>query len=176
MPRSFVLFSLLAWACMAFGQTQPQTEDKLVIASSPEPAALPAAPIAQPVLRPAESALIEPAIKPAHVPSHRFFDRTNLELHLGALAAETGDLVTTREVLQAGGTEKNPIFRPLIRRGRAGQVLVFYGFGEGGGLFTSYILHRTGHHRLERLVPIATMVIEGLATASNIRTHNRLDH
>ena len=93
---------------------------------------------------------------------------------MGAVAAETADLVTTRRVLAAGGTENNPVFRPLIRQGLGGQMLVFYGFGEGGGLLTSYLLHRTGHHRLERVVPIATIVVEGLAGASNIRTRNNL--
>lgn len=177
MCRSSVVYCLSFWltfTCAALAQTEP----RLVVASSPEPAVLPAAPtpMAQPVVRPSQPALIKPAIKPRQKPSHAFFDRTNLRLHVGAVAAETADLITTREVLAAGGTENNPVFRPLIRRGVGGQVLVFYGFGEGGGLLTSYLLHRTGHHRLERMVPIATMVVEGLAGASNIRTRNGLVH
>ena len=155
-----LFYSLSMWLALAV-PALAQTEAKLVVASSPEPAALPAAPVAQPVLRPSQAALIEPAIRPQRVPNHRFFDRTNLQLHLGAVAAETSDLITTREVLEAGGTEKNPVFRPLIRRGLGGQMLVFYGFGEGGDMLASYALHRTG---------------QGLAGASNIRTTINLSH
>lgn len=53
-------------------------------------------------------------------------------------------------------------------------MLAIYGVGEGGSLLASYILHRTGHHRLERIVPILTFVVEGLAAGSNIRTRNNL--
>ena len=43
-----------------------------------------------------------------------------------------------------------------------------YVIGAGGTILASYLLHRTGHHRLERWVPIVTMAVESLATASNI--------
>jgi len=107
-------------------------------------------------------------------PPHRFFDKTNLQLHLGVIAAETGDLITTRRILQAGGREANPIARPLMQAGLGGQMVATYGLGEGGALLCSYFLHRTGHHRLERFVPITAMILEGLATASNIRTRNNM--
>lgn len=86
-------------------------------------------------------------------PEHRFFDKTNLALHSWNLAAETYDAITTRRAL--GGRpihELNPFGALFVNRGWGGQAAFSYGFGVGGPLLTSYLLHRTGHHKLERWV------------------------
>ena len=150
------------------------------LAQAPRPEAgpageLPEAPAAQPILPPQQIALIKPAIKRHTAPPHRFFDKTNLWLHAGAIVAETADLVTTHRAIEAGAVEANPLARPLVRRGLGGQVVSAYGLGEGALLLTSYIFHRTGHHRLERFVPVTAIAVEGLATASNVRTRNSLE-
>jgi hypothetical protein len=62
--------------------------------------------------------------------------------------------------------------RPLMRAGLGGQIAATYGLGEGSALLSAYLLHRTGHHRLERFAPITAIVVESLATASNIRTRS----
>jgi hypothetical protein len=53
-------------------------------------------------------------------------------------------------------------------------MLATYGLGEGTTLLSAYVLHRTGHHRLERFAPITAIVVESLATAGNIRTRRSM--
>ena len=86
-------------------------------------------------------------------PQHRFFDQTSLALHSWNVAAETYDAITTRRAL--GGQpihELNPFGALFVNHGWAGQAVFSYGFGVGGPMLTSYLLHRTGHHKLERWV------------------------
>jgi hypothetical protein len=86
-------------------------------------------------------------------PQHRFLDRTSLALHSWNVAAETYDAITTRRAL--GGQpihELNPFGALFVNHGWGGQAVFSYGFGVGGPMLTSYLLHRTGHHKLERWV------------------------
>ena len=85
---------------------------------------------------------------------HVFFDKGNLVLHSWNLAAETFDAVTTRRAQHGRPiNELNPFAAVFVNRGWGGQIAFSYGFGVGGPLLTSYLLHRTGHHKLERWVP-----------------------
>lgn len=93
------------------------------------------------------------ALVAAPLPQHKFFDKTNLALHTWNVAAETYDAITTRRAL--GGRpihELNPFGALFVNHGWGGQLAFSYGFGVGGPLLTSYLLHRTGHHKLERWV------------------------
>lgn len=95
-----------------------------------------------------ESALIS-----APRPAHHFFDKTNIALHGWNIAAETYDAVTTRRDLNGRPVnELNPFGALFVNHGWAGQAAFSYGFGVGGPLLTSYLLHRMGHHKLERWV------------------------
>jgi hypothetical protein len=85
--------------------------------------------------------------------SHRFFDRKNVALHAWNAAAETYDAITTRRGLNGRPVnELNPFGQLFVNRGWGGQAVFSYGFGVGGPVLTSYLLHRTGHHKLERWV------------------------
>ncbi|HLX77185.1 MAG TPA: hypothetical protein VKR26_20730 [Terriglobales bacterium] len=84
---------------------------------------------------------------------HHFFDKTNLALQSWNVTAETFDAVTTRHALDGRPVhELNPFGALFVNHGWAGQAVFSYGFGVGGPLLTSYLLHRTGHHKLERWV------------------------
>jgi hypothetical protein len=107
------------------------------------------------------------------VPSHRFFDRTNISLHVANALLQTGDLISTRQIMDRGGRETSPLARPFVNGGIGGQMVASYVIGTGGTLLGSYLLHRTGHHRLERWLPISVMTMEGLATISNARLLQR---
>lgn len=177
------LSCVITLACAAQGQAPVQAAQNIfataptanVADSAPEPlAALPEAPAPGREIAVTEVPVIRQAVILPEAPTHRFFDKTNLWLHLNVMAAETGDLITTRRILQAGGREANPIARPLMQAGLGGQMAATYGLGEGTALLGSYLLHRTGHHRLERFVPITAMILESLATASNIRTRSNM--
>ena len=115
------------------------------------------------------SAFIESAQqkKLPEAPSHSFLDRENVALHAANLALITGDMISTRLIVDGGGREQNPIARPFVNSGIGGQMAASYALGFGGTLLGSYWLHRSGHHRLERILPISVMAIEAYATASN---------
>jgi hypothetical protein len=132
----------------------------LIGPSAPEISSLPAAPLPQPLVTAAQ-----PAKKP---PAHPFFDKTNLRLFAIESLAQTGDLITTRRIIAQGGKEADPLARPFVSAGIGGQMVGSYVVGTGGTMLASYLLHRSGHHRLERWTPLFITAIESLATASNI--------
>jgi hypothetical protein len=71
------------------------------------------------------------------------------------------DFAVTRANLQSGGQELNPIVR-VFGRSTAGLAANFAGEGAGT-VALSYFFHRTGHHKLERMVSVVN--IGGSATA-----------
>lgn len=111
------------------------------------------------------------AIKPKPVPeapSHIFFDRPakiRFAILAGLIAA---DGITTQHVLNTdGGKEVNPLARPFVKHGAAGQLAASslgYAFGIGG----SYLFHRTNHHKLERLFQNMAIGVEGECVANNL--------
>jgi hypothetical protein len=103
-------------------------------------------------------------------PSHRrFWDRENTILFAATLATSAGDFVVTRNNLQNGGQELNPITR-VFSGSTAGLALNFA--GEAAGVTgMSYLFHKTGHHRLERLAPMLNMAASGYAIGYGLRHH-----
>jgi hypothetical protein len=104
-------------------------------------------------------------------PPHRFVDSANLALTGAEIGALLADGITTQQAFNRCPTvcwEADPFARPFVEHGWPGQI-------AGGALFVAaevglqYLLHRTGHHRLERLVPV---VLATYSTAS--ATHNAL--
>ena len=87
---------------------------------------------------------------PAIATEHRFWDRENVVLFAATGALCAADFTVTRQNLQSGGRELNPIVR-IYGRSSAGLALNFSA-EAAGGIGLSYIFHRTGHHRLERAV------------------------
>jgi hypothetical protein len=98
--------------------------------------------------------------------THRFWDKTNLELFAGVAAVRALDFTSTQHFRERGHNEvllSNSIVdnKPL------------YGSIEGAGVAASiglaYCLHRTGHHHLERWT---SMVHIGVASVGDV--HNYL--
>ena len=101
-------------------------------------------------------------------PSHSFFDRGN-QIRMGLIAGLiAADGITTQHILSVDhGSEMNPVVRPLVTQGAPGQAgasVLGYAFTLG----TSYIFHRTGHHKLEHLMLNATIGIEAECVTSNL--------
>jgi hypothetical protein len=96
-----------------------------------------------------EAVIVAPS-KPESV--HRFLDKWNIALFAGAGALDALDFAATRSNLQSGGRELNPMVR-VFGRSTAGLALNFGG-ETAGTVGLSYFLHKTGHHRLERIVPM----------------------
>lgn len=119
---------------------------------------LPDAPTPARGAEPAATAFFSPLSSES---KHRFWDAKNSALFAAALASDGADFVVTRANLQSGGQELNPVVR-VFGRSTAGLAVNFAGEGVGT-LAISYFFHRTGHHKLERVV--AAVNIGGSATA-----------
>jgi len=84
--------------------------------------------------------------------NHRFWDNQNRALFAMVAALCAADFVVTWANLQSGGKELNPVTR-VFSGSTAGLAANFA--GETAGIVgLSYYLHRTGHHRLERITPM----------------------
>jgi hypothetical protein len=93
---------------------------------------------------------VQPATLP-EAPSHRrFWDRENDILFATSAAFSAADFVVTRDNLRNGGQELNPVTR-LFSGSTAGLAVNFAG-ETAGVVGLSYICHKTGHHKLERVV------------------------
>jgi hypothetical protein len=152
---------LVVFGLCAAGQGQQQGQQQVAMALLHPPDAMVA-------VRPVEP--IEPRPLP-EAPSHRrFWDRENTMLFAGTLLTSAGDFVVTRNNLQGGGgQELNPIAR-IFSGSTAGLAVNFAGETAGvTGL--SYIFHKTGHHRLERLAPMVNMAASGYAIGYGLRHH-----
>lgn len=86
---------------------------------------------------------------------HRFWDKQNCALFVAAAALNGADFAVTRANLQSGGQELNPVVR-IFGRSSAGLAVNF--IGETAGVISlSYFFHKTGHHKLERMVSIVNI-------------------
>jgi hypothetical protein len=83
---------------------------------------------------------------------HRFWDRENTILFTAVSAAATADFFTTRANLASGGRELNPVTR--IFAGSTPTLAANFAFETAGVIGISYMWHKTGHHRLERLTSL----------------------
>ena len=106
-----------------------------------------------------------------HVPdapsTRRFWSAENkidLSIFAGQLAA---DAITTQKGLSEGFREVNPLMRPLVTRGVAGQATAS-ALSFGAGLGTVYLLHVTHHNRAERISLCIILAGEGALVGHNI--------
>jgi hypothetical protein len=91
--------------------------------------------------------------QPASIPeasSHKFWDRENSILFATNAAFSAADFVVTRDNLRSGGQELNPVTR-FFSGSTPGLAMNFAG-ETAGVVGVSYFLHKTGHHKLERVV------------------------
>jgi hypothetical protein len=101
--------------------------------------------------------------------THKFFNRGN-NIRMGILAAlVAADGISTQKILNSGGhwREMDPLARPFVSKGAPGQFaasVLGYGFSVG----TSYLLHKTGHHKLEKFMLDASIGVETETTSSNL--------
>lgn len=84
---------------------------------------------------------------------HGFWDVTNKTLFASHATLEAVDFGITHRNLSHGGKELDPMAKALCESGTPGQ-LVFFGARMAGVIAISYLLHKTGHHHLERAFPV----------------------
>lgn len=138
-PRTVALLTILVGHC-SFGAAQ-EVSLALLHAGEMQPAAFTPAPVVR---------LAQPAVVPEAPSQHRFWDRDNSILFATSAAFSAADFVITRDNLRSGGQELNPITR-VFSGSTAGLATNFVGETVGVVGF-SYVLHKTGHHKLERAV------------------------
>jgi hypothetical protein len=101
-------------------------------------------------------------------PSHRRFwtleNKVSVGIFGGLIAA---DAITTQRGLNHGFREANPIMRPFVTRGATGEA-AGSALGFGAGLGVVYLLHRTHHHKAERIAMQVIIGGESVVVASNI--------
>lgn len=106
---------------------------------------------ALPEFSPAAPAFIV-APTPQKVAPHKFWDRENRILFSATSAMATADFFVTRSNLASGGRELNPVTRPFT--GSTPALASNFAIESAGVVGISYLFHKTGHHRLERLTSI----------------------
>ena len=102
-----------------------------------------------------DTTTLEPYSPKRGVKVHRFFDKINIVLISSEVGALTADGIVTQNKRQKygpGAQELDPIARPFVNAGWPGQML-------GGSIVIGadvglcYLMHRLGHHRIERVLP-----------------------
>jgi hypothetical protein len=116
---------------------------------------------AQSFMAPSSSALLD---APSQRPFWTFENRVNVSILAGLVAA---DAFTTQRGLNQGLREVNPIMRPFVMRGAAGEAAgSALGFGAGVGIV--YLLHGSHHYRAERIMMRLIVAGEAGFVANNI--------
>jgi len=80
---------------------------------------------------------------------HRFWDRENRILFSVAGGLAVADFCVTRANLASGGKELNPVTR--VFSGSTAGLAANFALETGGLISVNYLLHKTGHHKLERI-------------------------
>jgi hypothetical protein len=113
-----------------------------------------------------ESAAGSDLVLPETPSQHRFWDGENRLLFSTVAAFSAADFVVTRSNLANGGRELNPVTR-LFSGSTAGLAVNFTG-ETVGVVALSYFLHRTGHHKLERITPLVNVAASAFAVAFDL--------
>jgi hypothetical protein len=102
------------------------------------------------------------------VPPHRFFDRTNLLLIGVSLLGQGADAITTQRFHSHGQQEQDPLARPFVNQGWAGQIglAAIYNAAQVTAMVG---LHKMGQHEVERLVPLVVAAAGAYNGYSNLQ-------
>ena len=126
---------------------------------------------AMPIL-PASTAALEPmALVPVTVQRieptpHAFWDRKNRAL-FGTVSALAGlDFYATHANLASGGKELNPVTR--VFTGSTPGLAANFALETGTVMGISYMFHKTGHHKLERITALVNIGASGAAAGYSL--------
>jgi hypothetical protein len=86
---------------------------------------------------------------------HNFWDNKNRALFATVAGFGAADFFVTRANLGNGGRELNPVTR--IFSGSTPGLVVNFSLETGGIIGASYLFHKTGHHKLERIVSVVNI-------------------
>lgn len=99
---------------------------------------------------------------------HRFWDNENRALFATVAALSAADFCATRANLASGGRELNPVTR--VFSGSTAGLAVNFSLETASVVGISYLFHKTGHHKLERMTSIFDIGSSGGAVGYDL-TH-----
>jgi len=141
-PRTAILLGILGLCRPALCQ---EVSAALLQPAAMQPASMaPNSPVAP----------VQPATLPEAL-SHRFWDRENSFLFATSAAFNAADFVITRDNLREGGKELNPVTR--VFSGTTAGLAVNFAGETAGVVALSYLFHKTGHHKMERVVSMVNI-------------------
>jgi hypothetical protein len=117
-----------------------------------------------PPLRSSPSFSKKPDSLPPPPVVHRFWDRTNILLFTGVGITRGMDYASTRN-FQARGRDEILIPDDVVNNSAGFASLEAAGAATSVGI--SYLLHRTGHHKLERWLSIGHIGVTGFGDVRN---------
>ncbi len=101
---------------------------------------------------------------PVQQPFLTIENKINLSILAGFVVA---DAITTQRGLDEGLREMNPVMRPFVTHGAAGEA-AGSALGYGAAVGVVYLLHRTHHYKAERITMRLMVAGEGGFVANNI--------
>lgn len=94
--------------------------------------------------------------------THRFLDGPNFALQAINVALMGVDIASTYRALQLPGThEANPLMKSPA------SMIAMKAGAVGAGMMVAYMLHRSGHHKAERIFPVLFGIPSGAAAIHN---------
>ncbi|MGH9498932.1 MAG: hypothetical protein ACRD3L_07290 [Terriglobales bacterium] len=106
-------------------------------------------------------------------PVHRFWDRTNILLFSGVAVVRGMDYASTRN-FQARGRQEILLPEDVVDNSAAFASIEAAGTVASVGI--SYILHRTGHHTLERWMSIGHIGVTAFGDIRNYSLKTKRPH
>ncbi len=101
--------------------------------------------------------------------AHPFWDRENRALFAANGALATADFFVTRRNLSSSGVELNPLTRMFSHSTPA--LAANFALETGGVVGVSYLFHKTGHHKLERMTSYVNLSASGFAVGYGLAHH-----
>jgi len=105
---------------------------------------------------------------PKEFAPHPFWDRENRALFTAVGAMAAADFCTTRSNLASGGRELNPVTRMFS--GSTPGLAANFALETASTIGISYLFHKTGHHKLERITSFVNIGTSAGAVAYGL-TH-----
>ena len=117
-----------------------------------------------------QETVVPNAPQPVAAPVHCFWDRTNILLFSGVAVTRGMDYASTRN-FQARGRQEILLPEDVVDNSAAFATIEAAGTLASVGI--SYILHRTGHHTLERWMSIGHIGVTAFGDVRNYSLKTR---
>ena len=112
--------------------------------------------------------LVTPKL-PQKAAAHPFWDRKNRTLFAVNGAMAGADFFVTRRNLRHNGKELNPVARMFT--GSTPGLAANFAMETGGVVGVSYLFHKTGHHKLERVTSYINLSASAFAVTYGLAHH-----